>query len=102
MQLRERLREQRNVILETRETARGLVVNPSDVLFDTGKYTLKPGRGRRWPSSRASCWHIRVWRLKLMAIRIMLAATNTTSAFRNNEPKLSANNLLPKTFRALL
>jgi outer membrane protein OmpA-like peptidoglycan-associated protein len=31
------------VILETRETARGLVVNLSDVLFDTGQYTLKPG-----------------------------------------------------------
>jgi outer membrane protein OmpA-like peptidoglycan-associated protein len=42
-QLRERLRQQLNVILETRETARGLVINLSDVLFDTGKYTLKPG-----------------------------------------------------------
>ena len=41
--LREQLREQLNVILETRETARGLIVNMSDVLFDTGKYTLKPG-----------------------------------------------------------
>jgi len=26
----------------TRDTARGLVVNMSDVLFDTGKYTLRP------------------------------------------------------------
>jgi outer membrane protein OmpA-like peptidoglycan-associated protein len=41
--LRERLREQLNVILETRETARGLIVNVSDVLFDTGSATLKPG-----------------------------------------------------------
>jgi outer membrane protein OmpA-like peptidoglycan-associated protein len=41
--LRERLREQLNVILETRETARGLIVNLSDVLFDTGSATLKPG-----------------------------------------------------------
>jgi outer membrane protein OmpA-like peptidoglycan-associated protein len=32
-----------NVILETRETARGLIVNLSDVLFDTGRATLKPG-----------------------------------------------------------
>jgi outer membrane protein OmpA-like peptidoglycan-associated protein len=31
------------VILETRETARGLIVNLSDVLFDTAKSTLKPG-----------------------------------------------------------
>ena len=32
-----------NIILETRETARGLIVNVSDVLFDTGQHTLKPG-----------------------------------------------------------
>jgi outer membrane protein OmpA-like peptidoglycan-associated protein len=42
-QLRERLRQQLNAILETRETARGLIVNISDVLFDFNKYTLKPG-----------------------------------------------------------
>jgi outer membrane protein OmpA-like peptidoglycan-associated protein len=42
-QLREQLKQQLNLILETRETARGLIVNMSDVLFDTGKYTLKPG-----------------------------------------------------------
>jgi outer membrane protein OmpA-like peptidoglycan-associated protein len=41
--LRERLRQQLNLILETQETARGLVVNISDVLFDFNKYTLKPG-----------------------------------------------------------
>ena len=45
--LRERLREQLNVVLETRETARGLIVNVSDVLFDTGKATLKPGARER-------------------------------------------------------
>ena len=32
-----------NQILQTRETARGLIVNMSDVLFDTGQYSLKPG-----------------------------------------------------------
>jgi outer membrane protein OmpA-like peptidoglycan-associated protein len=41
--LREKLREQLNVVLETRETARGLIVNLSDVLFDTASATLKPG-----------------------------------------------------------
>jgi len=41
--LRERLRNQLNTILETRETQRGLIVNISDVLFDFNKYTLKPG-----------------------------------------------------------
>jgi len=41
-ELRERLRQQLNTILETRETQRGLIVNISDVLFDFNKYTLKP------------------------------------------------------------
>jgi outer membrane protein OmpA-like peptidoglycan-associated protein len=41
-QLRERLRQQLNLVLETRETQRGLIVNISDVLFDFNKYTLKP------------------------------------------------------------
>jgi len=41
-ELRARLLLQLNAILMTRDTARGLVVNMSDVLFDTGKYTLRP------------------------------------------------------------
>jgi outer membrane protein OmpA-like peptidoglycan-associated protein len=41
--LRERLRVQLNVVLDTRETARGLIINLSDVLFDTGSANLKPG-----------------------------------------------------------
>ncbi len=39
--LREQLLQQFNSVLQTRETTRGLVINMSDVLFDTGKYTLK-------------------------------------------------------------
>jgi len=31
------------LILQTRDTARGLIVNMSDVVFDTGKTTLKSG-----------------------------------------------------------
>ena len=42
-ELRQKLMIQFNQILQTRETARGLIVNMSDVLFDTAKYTLKPG-----------------------------------------------------------
>ena len=42
-ELRDRLRQQLNLILETRETARGLIVNLSDVLFDTARADLKPG-----------------------------------------------------------
>ena len=41
-QLRNQLLMQFNVILQTRDTARGLIVNMSDVLFDTGKYSLRP------------------------------------------------------------
>ena len=41
--MRTRLSEQLNRILQTRDSARGLIVSMSDVLFDTGKYSLKPG-----------------------------------------------------------
>ncbi len=41
-QLRQQLLRQFNLILETRDTARGLIVNMSDVLFDFNKYTLRP------------------------------------------------------------
>ena len=41
--MRARLSEQLNSILETRDSARGLIVSMSDVLFDTGQYSLKPG-----------------------------------------------------------
>jgi outer membrane protein OmpA-like peptidoglycan-associated protein len=41
--MRARLSEQLNRILQTRDSARGLIVSMSDVLFDTGKYSLKPG-----------------------------------------------------------
>jgi outer membrane protein OmpA-like peptidoglycan-associated protein len=41
--MRAKLSEQLNSILQTRDSARGLIVSMSDVLFDTGKYTLKPG-----------------------------------------------------------
>src|SRR5438874_7452602 len=41
-QMRARLREQLNEVLQTRDTARGLIVSMPDVLFDFDKYTLKP------------------------------------------------------------
>jgi outer membrane protein OmpA-like peptidoglycan-associated protein len=40
--LRASLLEQFNRILSTRDTPRGLVVTMADVLFDTGKYDLRP------------------------------------------------------------
>jgi len=41
--MRAQLSAQLNKILETRDSARGLIVSMSDVLFDTGHYSLKPG-----------------------------------------------------------
>lgn len=41
-QIRQQMLTQLNSVLQTRETARGLIMNMSDVLFDFGKYTLKP------------------------------------------------------------
>ncbi|MDR3718712.1 MAG: OmpA family protein [Bryobacteraceae bacterium] len=42
IELRTQLLQQFNAILQTRDSARGLIVNMSDVLFDTGKYSLRP------------------------------------------------------------
>jgi outer membrane protein OmpA-like peptidoglycan-associated protein len=41
-ELRAQLLSQFNAILQTRDTARGLIVNMSDVLFDTAKSSLRP------------------------------------------------------------
>ncbi len=41
--MRAQLEVRLNEILETRDSARGLIVSMSDVLFDTGQYSLKPG-----------------------------------------------------------
>jgi outer membrane protein OmpA-like peptidoglycan-associated protein len=41
--MRAKLSEQLNSILQTRDSARGLIVSMSDVLFDTGRFSLKPG-----------------------------------------------------------
>jgi outer membrane protein OmpA-like peptidoglycan-associated protein len=41
--LRAKLSQQLNSVLQTRDSARGLIVNMSDVLFDTAAFTLKPG-----------------------------------------------------------
>jgi outer membrane protein OmpA-like peptidoglycan-associated protein len=46
-QMRARMLQQLNQVLETRDTARGLIVNMPDVLFDTGKADLKPSARER-------------------------------------------------------
>ena len=45
--MRERLKDQLNAVLATRETARGLIVNMSDVLFDFNKYHAQAGCARK-------------------------------------------------------
>jgi outer membrane protein OmpA-like peptidoglycan-associated protein len=46
-EMRQRLLRQLNQVLETRDTERGLIVNMPDVLFDIGKYDLKPAARER-------------------------------------------------------
>jgi outer membrane protein OmpA-like peptidoglycan-associated protein len=40
--LRARLQQELNTVLQTRDSARGLIMNMSDVLFEFGKYALRP------------------------------------------------------------
>ena len=40
--LRARLQQELSTVLQTRDSARGLIMNKSDVLFEFGQYTLKP------------------------------------------------------------
>jgi outer membrane protein OmpA-like peptidoglycan-associated protein len=46
-QTRDRLLNQLNQVLETKETARGLIIDMPDVLFDTGQATLKESARER-------------------------------------------------------
>ena len=46
-EMRTRLLNQLNQVLETKDTDRGLVVSMPDVLFDSGQYTLKPAARER-------------------------------------------------------
>lgn len=46
-QMRARILQQLNQVLQTRDTARGLIVNMPDVLFDTGKADLKSSARER-------------------------------------------------------
>lgn len=46
-EMRARLLQQLNSVLSTRDTARGLIANMSDVLFKSGSYELMPGARER-------------------------------------------------------
>ena len=47
MEMRARLLQQLNSVLATRDTARGLIANMSDVLFKSGSFELLPGARER-------------------------------------------------------
>ena len=89
-ELRARLLQQFNLILETRDTARGLVVNMSDVLFDSGNIRSVRWHARSWPRYPASCLLIRrsCWPSK--ETPIALAPRLTIRSFLSSVPKASA------------
>ena len=56
---RAQLLNQLNSILQTRDSARGLIVNMSDVLFDTGQLTLETrARAKNSRKFQEFCWRI--------------------------------------------
>jgi hypothetical protein len=72
--MRTRLSEQLNTILQTRDSARGIIVSMSDVLFDTGKYSLKPGAREKLARSPVFCSPTLDSISRSAAIRTMWAA----------------------------
>src|SRR5208283_4190492 len=85
-QLRAQLLAQLNSILQTRDSARGLIVNMSDVLFDTGSHTLSPAPAKNWPRFQVFFSRIPASRCKSKVTPTALAATNSISSFPNAEP----------------
>ncbi len=77
-QLRQQLLQQFNLILETRDTARGLIVNMSDVLFDFNKYSCVRRRVKSWPRFRASFFRIPACAWKWTDTPTASAAKTTT------------------------
>ena len=89
-QLRAQLLLQFNAILQTRDTARGLIVNMSDVLFDTAKFRCGRRRVRSWRGWRASLPAIRDCSCRWRVIPTAWAATTTISSSPNIALRRSA------------
>jgi hypothetical protein len=87
---RARLLQQFNLILKTRDTARGLVVNISDVLADSGKFTLRPPSREKLAKYSASRLVIRRSRWPSKATPIASAPKLSISSSRSSPPKASA------------
>lgn len=86
-QMRARLLQQLNDVLQTRDTARGLIVNMSDVLFDTGKATLKPGaRANAWREWPESSKPIPICACRSRGTPTMSEETATTRSCRRSVP----------------
>jgi len=100
-ELRARLLQQFNLILETRDTARGLVVNMSDVLFDSGKYTLPRSHARSSPRFPVSCSLIRPSSWPSKATPTASAPRISTRSSLRNAQKASAAISHSKAFRNL-
>ena len=85
-QLRQQLLDQFNAILQTRDTARGLIVNMSDVLFDTAKYTLRPGAREKLAKVSGIILGHPGLEFKWKDTPIASAETNTTCGYRKIAP----------------
>ena len=98
-ELREKLREQLNVILETRETARGLIVNLSDVLFDTARHDLKPGAREKVAKIAGILLAYPGLQIEIDGHADSVGSTATTKTCRNAAPKPCARISCRKAFR---
>ena len=87
-ELRARLLQQFNLILETPDTGRGLVVNMSDVLFDSGKYTQR--RHRSFQS--AALGAARQWCPQLSDPARCAGIFNHCDGLRQGKARLVASN----------
>ena len=96
--LRERLLQQLNSILATRDSARGLVANMSDVLFRSGSFELLPEPASGWRKYPASSSRIPACTSPLKDTPTASAATNITRASRSCAQKRFATTSCSREF----
>src|SRR5712691_10786371 len=99
-QLRAQLLAQLNSILQPRDSARGLIVNMSDVLFDTGSYTLKPGAREKLAKISGIVLAHPGLNLQIKVTRTVWAAMNSISNSPSAAPIPCAIFSLSKAFPA--
>ena len=89
-ELRARLLQQLNSILATRDSARGLVANMSDVLFRSGSFELLPGARERLAKVSGIVLAYPSLHVAIEGHTDSVGSTNTTSSSRNAALKPSA------------